>query len=136
MAMVSYLDDETPDMQFTGNFGDMSIDETVEKKKNLARETMVIAYADFQSWVRDIEDYMRDVIVSVQSHNDFEYVTRSALNEAFFITNIVTSETDIRYNTADATTDYTDLCEIQADRMERLRVTVHEKANEIEISES
>ncbi|CAZ69629.1 hypothetical protein [Emiliania huxleyi virus 99B1] len=122
-------------MNLTGTFVTMPIDETVEKKKNFARDTMLIAHADFRSWVRDMEDYMRDIIISAQSHNEFEYVTRSALNEVFFITNIVISETDIRYNTADATTDYTDLCEIQSDRIKLMRDTVQSKADEIEISQ-
>ncbi|UKZ11321.1 hypothetical protein EhVM1_0003097 [Emiliania huxleyi virus M1] len=122
-------------MNLTGTFVAMPIDETVEKKKNFARDTMLIAHADFRSWVRDMEDYMRDIIISAQSHNEFEYVTRSALNEVFFITNIVISETDIRYNTADATTDYTDLCEIQSDRIKLMRDTVQSKADEIEISQ-
>ena len=122
-------------MNLTGTFVAMPIDETVEKKKNFARDTMLIAHADFRSWVRDMEDYMRDIIISAQSHNEFEYVTRSALNEVFFITNIVISETDIRYNTADATTDYTDLCEIQSDRIKLMRDTVQSKADEIAISQ-
>ncbi|AHA54904.1 hypothetical protein EhV145_00354 [Emiliania huxleyi virus 145] len=122
-------------MNLTGTFVAMPIDETVEKKKNFARDTMLIAYADFRSWARDMEDYMRDIIISAQSHNEFEYVTRSALNEVFFITNIVTSETDIRYNAADATTDYTDLCEIQSDRIKLMRDTVQSKADEIAISQ-
>ena len=122
-------------MNLTGTFVTMPIDETVEKKKNFARDTMLIAHADFQSWVRDMEDYMRDIIIYTQSHNEFEYVTRSALNEVFFITNIVISETDIRYNAADATTDYTDLCEIQSDRIKLMRDTVQSKADEIAISQ-
>ena len=122
-------------MNLTGTFVTMPIDETVEKKKNFARDTMLIAHADFRSWVRDMEDYMRDIIISAQSHNEFEYVTRSALNEVFFVTNIVISETDIRYNAADATTDYTDLCEIQSDRIKLMRDTVQSKADEIAISQ-
>ncbi len=62
-------------------------------------------------------------------HNDFEGVTRDALNEALFMTNKVTDYINNRYNKAGAFADYNDLYKMQADFIKQMRAAVYSSAD-------
>ena len=100
-----------------------------EKKKNNAKDEVELAYADFWSDVEDVEHQTRQYITSIAVHNDFERVTRDALNEALFMTNKVTDYINNRYNKAGAFADYNDLYEMQADFIKQMRAAVYSSAD-------
>ena len=110
------------------------IDNIVKARYNTAHDTVFIAQIDFNEYVADTEYYMTEqVIRSIDAHNNFEQVTRNAINEVFFTTNSIMTDMAKHKNTA--LPQYADLCKMQADCITRFRAVIEASANSIIDSE-
>ena len=110
------------------------IDNIAKARYQTAHDTVFIAQIDFNEYVADMEEYMaNEVIHSIDAHNNFEQVTRHAINEVFFTTNSIMTDMANRKNTA--LPQYADLCKMQTDCIMRLRAVIEASSDSIIESE-
>tara|TARA_B100000767_G_C19493514_1_gene421228 strand:+ start:38 stop:574 length:537 start_codon:yes stop_codon:yes gene_type:complete len=102
-----------------------------KEKYNTAHETVILAHADFNQHVKDIEKYFANGVPltgnTSDTHVDFRIFKRWAVDQVSVTNTKVISDLDLRKNTA--LPGYADLCKMQDDCITQFSAMIKKAAD-------